>query len=165
VPENDEMVLNNAGAFDQQKDDLYRSEIGEAPISGANNVTSSPENYCVDMTNEAPSFIKDNETLLATGQSPVTSVGTNLFTFLANRLSMSFTNLDCSDFGLANPVTLTLNGAGVATAATFNTAQQKATSTGTGGTGAGNGSTTPAPTPPGGRKGRPHHQEMDPSGM
>ena len=32
---------------------------------------------------------------------------------------MSFTNLNCQNFGLTNPVTVTLNGNGVATAASF----------------------------------------------
>ena len=36
--------------------------------------------------------------------SPVPTVGNNLATFLGNRLSMSFTNLNCGDFGLTNPV-------------------------------------------------------------
>ena len=56
--------------------------------------------------------------------------GDNLLTFMANRLSMSFTNLNCQNFGLDNPVTVTLNGAGSAIAATFNTTPQTATNTG-----------------------------------
>jgi hypothetical protein len=40
---------------------------------------------------------------------------------------MSFTNLGCAGFGLKNPVTPTLDGNGVATAATFSVAQQHAT--------------------------------------
>ena len=102
----------------------------------------------------------------------MTGVGDNLLTFLANRLSMSFTNLGCQAFGLKNPVTVTLNGAGAAVAATFNTAQQKAgAATGAGGNGtagsgtAGSGGTTTT-TPTGGhRKGRSHHQFDNPSGM
>ena len=39
---------------------------------------------------------------------------------------MSFTNLSCQNFGLTNPVTVTLNGQGVAIAATFNTSMQTA---------------------------------------
>jgi hypothetical protein len=155
VPENDEMVLNGNDQFDQQKDDLYREEIGETPINGTNNETDSPENYCEHITDEAPTFLQDNETVLATGTSPVTAVGDNLFTFLANRLNMSFTDLDCGNFGLTNPVTVTLNGAGAAVAATFNTAQQVATSTGTT-------TTMPAESQ---RKGSPHHQFMNPSQM
>jgi hypothetical protein len=164
VPENDEMVLDNNGDLDPAKTDLYRSEIGQAPINARNNKTSSPAMFCQNMVNIQTPFVAANQTLLATGQSPVTAVGDNLFTFLANRLSMSFTNLGCQNFGLTNPVTVTLDGAGVATAATFNTTPQKAANAG-----------SSAPPPPAGgsgnggrgghRHGRHHHQLMDPSGM
>jgi aerobic-type carbon monoxide dehydrogenase small subunit (CoxS/CutS family) len=80
-------------------------------------------------------------------------VGNNLLTFLANRLNMSFTNLNCQNFGLKNPVTVTLNGNAVAIAATFNTAAQKATA-----------ATTPAMPAGGQRAGRPGHRLMNPSG-
>ncbi|HEY2285443.1 MAG TPA: hypothetical protein VGH88_06835, partial [Streptosporangiaceae bacterium] len=63
--------------------------------------------------------------------SPVPALGNNLANFLAARLSGSFGNLNCQNFGLANPVTLTTDANGVATAATFNTAQQTARVTGT----------------------------------
>jgi hypothetical protein len=154
VPENDEMTLNGEGQFDVAKTDLYRAEVGQTPVNSQNNQTSSPAMYCQNMVNIQTPFIAANQTLLATGQSPVTAVGDNLFTFLANRLSMSFTNLACQNFGLTDPVTVTLNGAGVGVAATFNTTPQKATNTGT--------TTTP---PQGGRKGRNHHRFMNPSGM
>ena len=94
-------------------------------------------------------------------------MGNNLLTFLANRLNMSFTNLNCQNFGLTNPVTVTLDGNGVATAATFNVTQQTATAT----------PATPAPPPtaptttpatapptPGERMGRRHHALIGPSG-
>jgi hypothetical protein len=160
VPENDEMVLNNNDQFDASKDNLYRGEVGQAPISGQNEKTSSPAMYCQNLVNIQTPFLAANQTLLATGQSPVTAVGDNLFTFLANRLSMSFTNLSCQTFGLMNPVTVTLNGLGAATGATFNTTSQAATNTGS--TPAMPGSGTPgAPQ----RAGRTHHRVMDPSGM
>jgi hypothetical protein len=111
--------------------------------------------YCQNMVDIQTPFLAANQTLLATGQSPVTGVGDNLFTFLANRLSMSFTNLACQNFGLTDPVTVTLNGQGAATAATFNTTQQTATN-------AGATSTMPGSSH---RSGRSHHRLMDPSGM
>jgi hypothetical protein len=154
VPENDEMTLNGEGQFDVAKTDLYREEVGQTLINRQNNRTSSPAMYCQNMVNIQTPFIAANQALLATGQSPVTAVGGNLFTFLANRLSMSFTNLACQNFGLTDPVTVTLNEAGAAVAATFNTTPQKATNTGT--------TTTPAQ---GQRKGRNHHRFMNPSGM
>ena len=63
--------------------------------------------------------------------SPVPALGNTLANFLAARLSGSFGNLNCQNFGLTNPVTLTVDGNGVATAATFNTAAQTAKVTGT----------------------------------
>jgi hypothetical protein len=38
---------------------------------------------------------------------------------------MSFVNLDCQDYGLVNPVTVTLDDAGAAIAAGFDTTPQK----------------------------------------
>jgi hypothetical protein len=156
VPENDEMTLVN-NAFSVQKTNLYRAQVGQAPISGANNAADSPAAYCQNMVNVQTPFLSANQTLLATGATPVPAVGNNLLTFLANRLQMSFTNLNCQNFGLTNPVTVTLDGNGAATAATFNTAQQTATAATTG-TGAG------TPPPPGHRRGRRGHTLMNPSG-
>jgi hypothetical protein len=153
VPENDEMTLVN-NAFSAAKTDLYREEVGQAPISAANNVSSSPAMYCQNMVNIQTPFLAANQALLATGQSPVTAVGDNLFTFMANRLNMSFTNLACQNFGLTNPVTVTLDGNGVAIAATFVTTPQTATNT-----------TAQGMPTQGQRKGRSHHRLMNPSGM
>jgi hypothetical protein len=152
VPENDEMVLVN-NALSVQKTNLYRAEIGQPAVSNATNATSSPALFCQNMVNVQTPFLSASQTVLATGGSPVPAVGNNLLTFLANRLSMSFTNLGCQAFGLTDPVTVTLDGNGVATAATFNTTQQKATTT-----------TAGNPPPPGGRRGRHGHPLMNPSG-
>jgi len=154
VPENDEMTLDGNGQFDAAKTDLYREEVGQAPVDRQNNQTSSPAMYCQNMVNIQTPFLAANQTLLATGQAPVAGVGDNLFTFLANRLLMSFTNLACQNFGFTNPVTVTLNGAGAAIAATFNTTPQQATNTGS--------TVTPGQSQ---RHGRKHHRLMNPSGM
>jgi hypothetical protein len=146
VPENDEMVLDANGQLDPAKTNLYRAELGQAPISARNNKNDSPVNYCQNLVNIQTPFLAANQALLATGASPVPTVGDTLFTFLANRLNMSFTNLGCQNFGLTNPVTVVLNGAGAAMSATLNTTPQTASNTtgqggnttGTGG-GAGNG--------------------------
>ena len=162
VPENDEMVLVN-NAFNAAKTNLYREELGQAPISAANNRSSSPAMYCQNMVNIQTPFLAANQALLATGQPPVAGVGTNLLTFMANRLNMSFTNLACQNFGLTNPVTVTLNGAGAATAATFNTTPQTAQNT--------TARAMPGQAPQGNqpdrghRKGRDHRELMNPSGM
>jgi hypothetical protein len=127
VPENDQMARGSDGGFDAAKTDLYREELGQAPISNRNNKTSDPEMYCQHMVDIQTPFLAANRTLLATGQPPVAAVGDNLLTFMANELNMSFTNLGCQRFGLTNPVTVHKNGAGVAVAATFSASVQTAT--------------------------------------
>ncbi len=180
IPENDEMVMVN-NAASAAKTNLYRSNVGQAPIRAANNATDSPANYCQNMVNVQTPYLAKNQTLLTGGPTPVPGTGNNLFTFLANRLSMSFTNLGCQNFGLKDPVTVTLDGNGAATAATLNTTQQKVTNT-TGtppptampsgaATGAPSASAAPSTgatkTPPRTphRRGRRHHRLMNPSGM
>jgi len=125
VPENDPMTLVN-GAFSQQKTNRYRTSVDQPVMTRAQTV-DTPATYCENMVNVQSLFLQKNQTLLATGPSPVPAVGNNLFTFMANRLNMSFTNLNCQNFGLTNPVTVTLDGNGVATAATINAAQQAVT--------------------------------------
>ena len=157
VPENDEMTLDGQGQFDTAKTNLYRSE--RRPDPGQLRRTTgvdSPAMYCQNMLNIQVPFLAANQALLATGPSPVTAVGNNLFTFLANRLSMSFTNLDCQNFGLTNPVTVTLDANGVAVAATFNGGGQTA--------GSPSASASAAPSQ-GQRHGRHNHWYMNPSGM
>ena len=160
VPENDEMTLDGNGQFDATKTDMYRAEVGQAPINNQNNQQDSPAMYCQNMVNIQTPFLAANQTLLATGMTPVPAIGDNLLTFMANRLSMSFTNLNCQNFGLTDPVTVTLDGNGAAVAATFNTTVQTATNA----TGTATASPTTAPTQ-GQHKGRPHHHLMNPSGM
>ena len=161
IPENDEMTLVN-NAFSVTKTNLYRSNVGQAPVSAANDAADSPANYCQNMVNVQTAFLQANQALLATGASPVPAVGNNLLTFLANRLNMSFTNLNCQNFGLTNSVTVTLDGNGVATAATFNVTKQTATAT----TAAGTGATGTKMPPTRHRIGRGGHRHlMDPSGM
>ncbi len=113
-------------AFSVAKTNLYRSSVGQPAISAANNAADSPPEFCQNLTNIQISFLSANQALLASGTSPVPSVGDNLLTFMANRLSMSFANLGCQDYGLKNPVTVTLDGNGAATAAAFDTARQTA---------------------------------------
>jgi hypothetical protein len=125
VPKNDPMVLVG-NALSATKTNRYRSNVGQPVISRKNNAADSPANFCRNMINIQARFLSNNETLLASGPSPVPSVGNNLLTFMANRLIMSYTNLNCQHFGLGNPVKLSLNGSGVAAAATFDTTRQTA---------------------------------------
>src|SRR6266566_5227941 len=137
LPVNDPQLLVG-GQFSLAKTNLYRTETDQRPL-----FTSAQQNaatYCQNMVNIQAPRLKLDATLEAGTASPVPALGNNLANFLAARLSGSFGNLNCQNFGLTNPVTLTADGNGVATAATFNTAQQTAKVTGTTtGAGAGRG--------------------------
>jgi hypothetical protein len=126
VPENDEMVLGLGNSFNAAKTDLYRAEIGQAPVDSQSDASSSPQMFCQNMINIQTPFIAANEKIFAAWPSPVPTVGDTLFTFMANRLASSFDNLNCANFGLTQPVTVVVNGAGAATEATLNTAPQTA---------------------------------------
>ena len=126
VPPNDEMTLVNT-AFSIAKTDVYRSLVDQPLLVGNVNATQVAEAYCQNMTNIAPARNQLDMAQELNFGTPVAAVGNNLATFLGNRLSMSFANLGCANFGLANPATVTLDGATqVATAVTYNTAQQAA---------------------------------------
>jgi hypothetical protein len=114
IPENDEMVLDNGGNWDQAKTDLYRAQIGQAPVDSQTNASSSPAMFCQNMLNIQTPFIAANEKVFAAWPSPVPTVGDTLYTFLANRLASSFDDLNCANFGLHQTVTVVTNGAGAA---------------------------------------------------
>jgi hypothetical protein len=126
VPENDAMVTGLGGGLNPAKTDLYRSEVGQPMIGTRDSANSSPDMYCQNLVNIQTPFLAANEQVFEASPSPVPTVGDTLFTFLAARESASFTNLGCKNFGLTNPVAVVNNGAGAATEATLNTAQQSA---------------------------------------
>ena len=134
VPENDPMTLVN-GQPSQWKTDLYRMGVGQPlVISGTQEPfpqsldggqqADTPANFCANMLNTQSAFIAANQARFSATASPVPAMGNNLFTFMAARLSASFTNLGCAGFGLRNPVNLGLDGQGVAVSATFSLVQQ-----------------------------------------
>ncbi len=126
VPPNDEMVLVN-GNMSIAKTNVYRSLVDQPLLAGNTDPTTVAADYCQNMVNIAPARNNLDLTRDTNFGTPVAAVGDNLATFLGNRLSMSFVNLGCATFGLTNPVNVTLNGNGVATAVTYTLTQQKAT--------------------------------------
>ncbi len=159
VPPNDEMVLVN-GNMSIAKTNIYRSLVDQPLLANNTNTTTVAASYCQNMTNIAPA--RDNLDMAkdALFTTPVAAVGSNLATFLGNRLSMSFVNLNCANFGLANPVNVTLNGQGVATAVTYNLAQQTAKGAATTTTNPTKGQTTGTQS-----KGGRRNYGQNPSGM
>jgi hypothetical protein len=82
--------------------------------------------FCQNLINIQGAFVAANQDLLQAGPSPVPTAGDSLYTFLAGRLQGSFDNLNCKNFGLHDPVTMSNNGAGAVDQATINTAPQTA---------------------------------------
>jgi hypothetical protein len=134
VPENDPMTTAN-GALSRPKTNLYRLGVGQPLVTGASNEpfgdsraggqqADTPANFCANMLNIQTAFIAANRSRFSTGPSPVPATGNNLFTFMAARLSASFTNLGCGAFGLHNTVSLTQDAQGVAVAAKLSLARQ-----------------------------------------
>jgi hypothetical protein len=125
TPTNDEMTLVG-GRMSVTKTNVYRSLVDQPQLPATASPATVAADYCQNMVNTAPARDQADLANDAAYGTPVASVGDNLATFLGNRLSMSFTNLSCQDFGLKNPVSATLDGDGVATGVTYDTTQQKA---------------------------------------
>lgn len=136
VPVNDPQTLVG-GKLSIQKTNAYRAEVDQPLLSNFTNPQQNAASYCQNMLNLQTPKIQLDAANQAGTASPVPGLGNNLATFLAARLSASYANMNCQNFGLTNPITLTLDGNGVATAATYaatnQTAQVPSTSGGTAG--------------------------------
>src|SRR6266566_4767678 len=117
---------------------LGKTDTDQPLLPFNTNTARNAARYCQDMINIATPRLQLDAPMETGTASPVPALGNNLANFLAARLSGSFHNLNCKNYGLTNPVTLTLDANGVATGATFNTTPQKAKVAG-GGNGRGRG--------------------------
>ncbi len=130
VPPNDEMTLIG-GNMSLAKTNVYRSLVDQPMLANGTNLATVAASYCQNMVNIAPARNQLDMAKDTAFGTPVAATGNNLASFLGNRLSMSFTNLNCGDFGLTDPATPTLDGNGVATAVTYSLTQQAAKGAGT----------------------------------
>jgi hypothetical protein len=118
VPLNDPMTQVN-GHNNVTKTNLYRAGVDQ-PMVGQAQTPDTPRNYCRHMMQIGMARIALDEKQFSNFASPVPDTGNNLFTFMAARLSASFGNLGCGALlNAPNPVKLTLDANGVATAARF----------------------------------------------
>ena len=150
VPENDPMTMT-ADGLSADKTDLYRLGVGQ-PLLPAGQVESvplpgpgrqqadTPADFCANMLNIQTAFLAANQRQFSVNASPVPATGSNLFTYMAARLSASFTNLGCAAFGLRNTVNLRLDDRAMAVAATVSLIRQEP--------GARSGPGTPGPAAP-----------------
>jgi hypothetical protein len=134
VPENDPMTMVN-GSPSRPKTNMYRLGVGQPLVIGGNDQpfgdsraggqqADAPANFCANMLNLQTAFVAANQARFSASPAPVPATGSNLFTFLAARLSASFANLGCADFGLKNTVSLSQDAQGVTVAAAFSLAPQ-----------------------------------------
>jgi hypothetical protein len=135
VPENDPMTMTGNG-MSADKTNLYRIGVGQPPLpadqaaggpamAGDGQTADAPAAYCANMLNVQTPFIAANQARFAGVVSPVPLTGSNLFTFMAARLSASYGNLGCAGFNLQNTVNLTTGAQGAAIAATLTSRQQQ----------------------------------------
>jgi hypothetical protein len=160
IPTNDEMVLVG-GAYSLAKTNMYRSLVDQPMLAANTNPYEVAAAYCMNMVNIAPAHDQADMATDTSFNTPVADVGNNLATFIGNRLSMSFANLGCDSFGLTDPTNVTAGGDGVATAVSYNTAQQQATIPASQANQHNNPGKQPGPSQGHGR----HHKVQDPSGM
>ena len=139
MPPNDEMTLVN-GAYSIAKTNVYRSLVDQPMLVGRVDATTVAKDYCQNLVNIAPARNQLDMTSDLGFASPVPSTGDNLATFLGARLAASFGVLDCTKFGLTDPVSATTDADGVATSVTYSLTQQTAT-------GQAAGTATPTATP------------------
>jgi len=126
LPVNDPQLLVD-GQFSIGKTNAYRTMTDEPLLSRWTNKNQNAATYCQNMVNIQPARVQQDMGMETGFSTPVPSVGDNLATFMGARLSASFTNLNCQNFGLSDPVTVTTDGSGVATAVSYTTTQQQVT--------------------------------------
>jgi hypothetical protein len=123
LPVNDPQLLVD-GQFSIGKTNAYRAETDEPPLPPWTNKNQNAAEYCQEMVNTAPVKLQMDMGKELGFSTPVPATGDNLATFMGARLAASFMNLNCQNFGLQNPVNVTTDGNGVATAVSYNTSQQ-----------------------------------------
>ena len=120
VPLNDPMTLVNANQS-TTKTNAYRVGVDQLPIGGGGD-NGNATTYCTNLFTN-PAGIKrvfQDQAMFQNAPSVDAAMATNLFTFLAMRANQSFTNLGCGNLlHVANPITLTMDGNQVVTAATL----------------------------------------------
>jgi hypothetical protein len=118
VPLTDPMALNGNNTSNR-KTNLYRAGVDQRALGRGDN--GSGATYCQNLFTNATGIqrVFNAQATYALGTSPDAGAATNLFTFLAMRANDAFTGLGCQNFNVANPITLTMDGNGLVSAATF----------------------------------------------
>lgn len=125
VPAGDEFTTSNGqflpplgtGQPDLFIRDLYRAQVGQGPTFNNNDTTA----YCQNLASVGEPRLATDATAESGFPAPsFAQIGTNLALVMANRFFATWTNLNCPTLtGKTSPITVTVNGAGVATAAAY----------------------------------------------
>jgi hypothetical protein len=116
VPLSDPMTLVN-NAQSQDKTILYRKGVDQNP---GGILPTDPTTYCQNLVNTGLPRIKNDMNITINATSPDPAAANSLFTFLANRFMGAYTLLNCPNLlNQPNPVTVQMDGNGVAIAATI----------------------------------------------
>jgi hypothetical protein len=117
IPAGDPMVLDNQGNPNLRKLNLYRRGVDQPEVRWLGQASTAA--YCHSMMHQQSNALLRRQTQLTGAPSPVASLGSNLFTFMAARLVGSYEILNCESFGVKNRVTVTTDANGVAIGATI----------------------------------------------
>ena len=119
VPLGDPMTLNNAKPS-LAKTTLYRAGVDQP---AANNNNANTVAYCTNLINVQPARMQKDMPLTMNRPSPDPAAANSLFTFLAQRFVATYEANGLNCMALLNkpdPIKVTTDGNGVATAATIN---------------------------------------------
>jgi hypothetical protein len=119
VPEGDPMTLVN-GNSSLTKTNLYRQGVNMPTVDSHHDADTG--RYCRQLLRISPQRMLANQKALTAFKSPDAGAANSLFTFLAQRFVAAYQLLDCENLvNLANPVSVTVDGNGVAVSAKVNT--------------------------------------------
>ncbi|HEY2400882.1 MAG TPA: hypothetical protein VGI23_11045 [Steroidobacteraceae bacterium] len=120
VPGGDPMTLLN-GNVNLNKTNLYRRGVDQPVADSDGDIDTG--RYCRQLLRIAPQRMLANQKALTAFASPDTGAANSLYTFLAQRFTATYQLLNCATLvNAADPVSVTLNGQGVAVSAAINSA-------------------------------------------
>jgi hypothetical protein len=120
VPDRDPMVLNNNNV-DQQKVNAYRLGVDQPRVGNANSANTTT--YCTNLRQIAPGRLLLDMNLTIGQPSPEAAVANSLLTFLEQRFVATYgaNGLNCVGLlGQPDPITVQVDGNGVAINGTIN---------------------------------------------
>jgi hypothetical protein len=120
VPVGDPMTLNN-GNPSVSKTNLYRQGVNQPTVDSQHDASTA--RYCRHLLRISPERMFANQKAFSAVASPDPAAANSLFTFLAQRFVAAYQLLNCQNLvdNIADPVSVAVDGNGVAVTATLNT--------------------------------------------